>query len=155
MEPTRMESASLPAVSNPHPAPAAGQRPAPQPRPRTLPERHSVRAQVLAELNRLPEAYAMVEEVLAAHRQTIAQSGNAPGARRTLGEALRSAGVVYYNGGAYARACGAWDEALGVYRGLEREGKITGHDRAATLAEVKAASAAACNPPRKGIAGRL
>ena len=50
MEPTRMESASLPAVSNPHPAPAAGQRPAPQPRPRTLPERHSVRAQVLAAL---------------------------------------------------------------------------------------------------------
>jgi len=114
-----------------------------------------VRAQVLAELNRLPEAYAMVEEVLTAHRQTIAQSGNAPGARRTLGEALRSAGVVYYNGGAYAQACGAWDEALGVYRGLEREGKITGHDRTATLAEVKAASAAACNPPRRGIAGRL
>ena len=114
-----------------------------------------VRAQVLGELNRLPEAYAMLEEVLADHRQTIARSGNAPGARRTLGEALRSAGVVYYNSGAYARACAAWDEALGVYRGLEREGKITGHDRAATLAEVKVASAAACNPPRKGIAGRL
>lgn len=114
-----------------------------------------VRAQVLGQLNRLPEAYAMVEEVLGAHRQTVERSGNAPGARRTLGEALRSAGVVYYNGGAYARACAAWDEALGVYRGLEREGKITGHDRTATLAEIKAASAAACNPPRKGIAGRL
>lgn len=114
-----------------------------------------VRAQVLGELNRLPEAYAMVEEVLAAHRETIARSRNAPGARRTLGEALRSAGVVYYNGGAYPRACAAWAEAQGLYRSIEREGKLTGHDRTATLAEVNAASAAACNPPRRGIAGRL
>ena len=68
---------------------------------------------------------------------------------------LRSAGVVYYNGGAYPRACAAWAEAQGLYRSIEREGKLTGHDRTATLAEVNAASAAACNPPRKGIAGRL
>lgn len=114
-----------------------------------------VRAQVLGELNRLPEAYAMVEEVLAAHRQTVERSGNAPGARRTLGEALRSAGVVYYNAGAYPRACAAWAEGLSVYRSLEREGKVTGHDRTATLAEIKAANAAACNPPRRGIAGKL
>ncbi|RKN38293.1 GntR family transcriptional regulator [Streptomyces hoynatensis] len=50
MEPTRTEPASGPAVTAPGPAPAGRARPALPVRPRTLPERHSVRAQVLAAL---------------------------------------------------------------------------------------------------------
>jgi serine/threonine-protein kinase len=114
-----------------------------------------VRAGVLADLGRAAEAYAMVEEVLAAHRAVVAQSQNAPGARRSLGEALRSAGVVYYNGGQYPRACAAWSEARGLYTSLEREGKLTGHDRASTLKPVTDWSRQACDPPRRGIAGKL
>ena len=114
-----------------------------------------VRASVLADLGRLPEAFAMAEEVLHAHRQVTAQSGGAPGARRSLGEALRSAGGVYYNGGQYARACATWDEAAGLYASLEREGKLTGHDRSATLKQINDWRGAACDPPRKGIVGRL
>lgn len=114
-----------------------------------------VRAAVLADLGRATEAYAMVEEVLAAHRVVIAQSDNAPGPRRSLGEALRSAGAVYYNAGQYGRACAAWAEARGLYAGLEREGKLTGHDRSSTLKPVTDWSRQACDPPRKGIAGKL
>ncbi|MBL8554882.1 MAG: serine/threonine protein kinase [Phenylobacterium sp.] len=114
-----------------------------------------VRAAVLADLGRAAEAYAMVEEVLAAHRSVVAQSDNAPGPRRSLGEALRSAGAVYYNAGQYGRACAAWAEARGLYAGLEREGKLTGHDRSSTLKPVTDWSRQACDPPRKGIAGRL
>ena len=114
-----------------------------------------VRAMVLADLGRFPESFAMSEEIVAAHREIVRLSDNAPGPRRSMGATLKSVGAVYYNAGAYGRACGAWAEARGVYRALERDGKLTGHDRDKALVETEAWMAAACDPPRKGIAGRL
>ncbi|MBL8772350.1 MAG: protein kinase [Phenylobacterium sp.] len=114
-----------------------------------------VRAMVLSDLGRVAEGFAMSEEILAAHRDIVRLSDNAPGPRRSMAATMKSVGGVYYNGGAYPRACGAWGEARGVYRGLEREGKLTGHDREQALAQLETWMAKACNPPRRGIAGRL
>lgn len=114
-----------------------------------------VRAMVLADLSRFPESFAMSEEIVAAHREIVRRSDNAPGQRRSMAATLKSVGGVYYNGGAYAQACGAWDEARGVYRALDREGKLTGHDREQALKELETWMGAACNPPRRGIAGRV
>jgi len=114
-----------------------------------------VRAMVLADLRRFPESYAMASEVLAAHRQIVSQSDDAPGPRRSMASILKSVGGVYYNGGRYAQACSAWGEARGIYRDLDRQGKLTGHDRANTLKDITDWMAAACDPPRKGIAGTV
>jgi serine/threonine-protein kinase len=112
-----------------------------------------VRAQALAELGRYAEADAMGREVVAAHRQIVARSENSAGARRSMAATLKTVGGNYYNGGRYQLACGAWDEARGIYLGLERAGKLTGHDRAQALTELERWMAGACDPPRKGLAG--
>jgi serine/threonine-protein kinase len=112
-----------------------------------------VRAMVLADLKRFGESYAMADEVVAAHRQIVAQSDNAPGPRRSMAATLKSVGGVYYNGGEYGRACATWGEARGIYRDLEKAGKLTGHDRDAALGEMLGWMAGACNPPRPGLKG--
>ncbi len=114
-----------------------------------------VRAMVLADLRRFAESYAMADEVLAAHRQIVASSDNAAGPRRSMAATLKSIGGVYYNGGRYAQACVTWAQARGVYRDLDRAGKLTGHDRTNTLRGIDDWMAAACDPPRKGIAGEV
>ena len=114
-----------------------------------------VRAMVLDELGRYPEAYAMSAEVMDAHRQIVKASDNAPGPCRSMAATLKSVGGVYYNGGSYARACSTWADTRAIYLALEREGKLTGHDRTQALTGLEGWMAAACNPPRKGIAGRL
>ena len=68
---------------------------------------------------------------------------------------LKSVGGVYYNGGEYAPACANWGEARGIYRDLDREGKLTGHDRENPLKELNGWMTAACDPPRRGIAGTV
>jgi tetratricopeptide (TPR) repeat protein len=112
-----------------------------------------VRAMVLADLKRFGESYAMADEVVTAHRQIVAQSDNAPGPRRSMAATLKSVGGVYYNGGEYARACATWGEARGIYRDLERAGKLTGHDREAALGEMQRWMDGACDPPRRGLKG--
>jgi len=114
-----------------------------------------VRAMVLADLKRFGESYEMADEVLAAHRQIVAQSDNAPGVRRSMAATLKSVGGVYYNGGDYGRACTTWGEARGIYRDLDRAGKLTGHDREAALSEMQGWMTAACDPPRRGLKGPL
>jgi serine/threonine-protein kinase len=110
---------------------------------------------VLADLKRFRESYAMADEVVAAHRQIVARSDNAPGPRRSMAATLKSVGGVYYNGGEYGRACATWGEARGIYRDLERAGKLTGHDREAALGEMSIWMAGACDPPRAGLKGPL
>lgn len=114
-----------------------------------------VRAMVLADLKRFGESYAMADEVLVAHRQIVAQSDNAPGPRRSMAATLKSVGGVYYNGGQYGRACATWDEARGIYRDLDKAGKLTGHDREEALGEMLRWMAGACDPPRGGLKGPL
>jgi eukaryotic-like serine/threonine-protein kinase len=114
-----------------------------------------VRVMVLGDLGRYAEGYAMADEVLRAHRQIVALSDNAPGPRRSMAATVKVIGGVYYNGGRYAQACGHWNEALGIYRDLEREGRLTGHDRTQPMAELARWTAAACNPPRAGLKGRV
>ena len=114
-----------------------------------------VRLMVLGDLGRYAEGYAMADEVLAAHRQIVALSDNAPGPRRSMAATVKVIGGVYYNGGRYAQACTHWNEALGIYRDLAREGRLTGHDRTQSMTELARWTAAACHPPRAGINGRL
>ena len=114
-----------------------------------------VRAMVLADLKRFPESYAMADAVVAAHRQIVRQAEDAPGQRRSMAATLKSVGGVYYNGGDYGRACATWNEARGIYRDLDRAGKLTGHDRDQALAEMQRWMTAACDPPRQGLAGLI
>ncbi|MBU1374333.1 MAG: serine/threonine protein kinase [Alphaproteobacteria bacterium] len=114
-----------------------------------------VRAMVLADLKRFAESYAMADEVVAAHRQIVSQSDNAPGPRRSMAATLKSVGGVYYNGGRYPQACATWGEARGIYRDLEKAGKLTGHDRDQALGEMQRWMTAACDPPRRGLKGPL
>jgi serine/threonine-protein kinase len=114
-----------------------------------------VRAMVLADLKRFNEAYAMGDEVLAAHRQIVAASENAAGPRRSMAATIKSLGGVYYNGGRYADACGHWRDARDIYDGLAREGRLTGHDRQKALEEMMGWMARACDPPRRGLAGAV
>lgn len=114
-----------------------------------------VRVMVLGDLGRFAEAYAMADEVLAAHRQIVALADNAPGQRRSMAATVKVIGGVYYNGRRYAQACRLWNEALDIYRDLDREGRLTGHDRTQPMAELARWTAAACNPPRAGIKGRV
>ena len=48
-----------------------------------------------------------------------------------------------------------WGEARGIYRDLDRAGKLTGHDREAALGEMQRWMAGACDPPRRGLKGPL
>lgn len=114
-----------------------------------------VQGQILADLGRFPESYAIGEEGLAAHRRLVALAGNAPGARRTLAQARRTDGGNHYNGGDYAGACRIWAEALAIFEDLERRGELSESDRKNALAEMRDYSRRTCNPPRAGLGPSL
>lgn len=76
-----------------------------------------VQAQVLTDLGRHAEAFAISNEVVAAHRRMVALAGNTAGARRSMATALTTVGSNLYAGGARDRACSAWREALALLSG--------------------------------------
>ena len=114
-----------------------------------------VQAQVLADAGRLTESYAVSDGVIAAHRRLVALAGDAPGAVRNMASAIDTRGGNFYNGGAYARACEAWAEALGIYQGLEKRRVLSDFDRNNGLTPITKRFARTCNPPRAGLEGRL
>ena len=114
-----------------------------------------VHAQVLGDLGRFAESFAAGERVTAAHRQLVALAGDAPGARRSMGVALRTRGGNHYNGGDYAGACRIWFEALAMFTQLDREGQLTATDRSNGVPELKKLTASSCNPSRAGAGAEV
>lgn len=110
-----------------------------------------VQAQVLSDLNRFPESFAVGREVIAAHRQLVAQADDAAGARRSMAASLISVGAAHYNGADYASACAHWSEATGIFADLDRQGVLTGHDRGNTLPEAQTYLTRNCAPPHEGM----
>ncbi|HEX8641553.1 MAG TPA: protein kinase [Allosphingosinicella sp.] len=111
-----------------------------------------VQAQVLADLRHLRESYAVGAEVIAAHRRLVELAEGAPGAVRSMADAISTQGGNFYNGGDYARACAAWREAHGIYASLEARGSLSESHRASRsrLGDYLARS---CDngPPRPGL----
>lgn len=116
-----------------------------------------VQAQILADLGRYPESRAVGREVVAAHRQIVAQADGAAGARRSMATTLITLGSAHYNGGDYPAACAHWREAGAIFDDLQRQGVLTGHDRTKTWPQLRTLVGANCEngPPRAGTKGRL
>lgn len=110
-----------------------------------------VQAQILADLGRFPESYATGEEGLAAHRRMVALAGDAPGALRSMVQAMRTHAGNHYNGRDYAGACGIWRKMLEIFAGLERRGALTDTDRNNAMSETRDYLRRACDPPRAGL----
>ena len=110
-----------------------------------------VQAQVLADAGRLTESYAVSDDVMAANRRLVNLAGDAPGAIRNMASAFDTRGGNFYNGGEYARACEAWSEALGIYRGLDKRGVLSEFDRNNGLTAISKRMATTCNPPRAAL----
>jgi serine/threonine-protein kinase len=112
-----------------------------------------VQAQILTDLGRHQESFAVGDQVLAAHRRIVALAGNAAGARRSLAAAMRTTGGNHYNGRDYAGACALWRETLGLYRALERESSLSESDRKGSMAEMVDYVARDCDNggPRAGL----
>jgi serine/threonine-protein kinase len=110
-----------------------------------------VDAQILADLRRFPESYAIGQDVRATHRRLVQLAGNAPGALRSMAQALRTDGGNHYNGGDYAGACAIWRDASAIFADLDRRGALTAGDRSAAAAELRTLIRDGCNPPRRGL----
>ncbi|WP_309644807.1 serine/threonine-protein kinase, partial [Phenylobacterium sp.] len=109
-----------------------------------------VHAQVLGDLKRYPEAFALGDEVLAAHRAMVALAGEKPGARRSMVAAMQTLGGSHYNGGDYAGACALWREGLDIFLALDKRGELSAFDKDGGLVELKRLLTANCEngPPR-------
>jgi len=116
---------------------------------------NEVYAQILADMGDFAQSYSVGAEVIAAHRDLVRRAEGAPGARRSLAAALMTHGGNSYNGTQYRRACEAWIEARGIYRGLNQEGALGERDRNTSLAEAEDFVQRGCNPPRRGLGGDL
>jgi hypothetical protein len=110
-----------------------------------------VQAQILADLRRFPEAYAVGGQVRALHLALVEKAGGAAGATRSMAAARRTDGGNHYNGGDYAGACRIWRETLDLYAGLERRGQLTDMDRNNAVRELSDYVQRTCNPPRAGL----
>lgn len=107
-----------------------------------------VQAQILGDLGDYRESFAVGERMIAAHRTLVQRAGNAAGARRSLSQALRTAGGNHYNGRDYAGACRIWRESRDIMAALDREGVLSAYDRDNSYKEMKDYVARACDPPR-------
>ncbi len=116
-----------------------------------------LKAQILSDMNQFPASVAMSDEVIAAYRRLVVLGNNSPGKLRSLAVALTTRGGSFYNGGAYPQACGAWREALEVFTGLDRRGKLTDLDRKNGVANVQGYLKRSCGngAPRAGLGPKL
>jgi serine/threonine-protein kinase len=110
-----------------------------------------VQAQILADLGRYRESFAAGDEALAAHRRMVRLAGDAPGALRSMAQAMRTDGGNHYNGGDYAGACRIWSDTLAIFAQLDRRGALTDFDRKNSAAETRAYLHRACDPPRPAL----
>ncbi len=110
-----------------------------------------VQAQILADLRRFPESYAVGEQVRAMHVSLVEKAGGAAGAARSMAAARRTDGGNHYNGGDYAGACRIWRETLDLYAGLDRRGQLTDTDRGNAVRELTDYVQRTCNPPRAAL----
>lgn len=111
-----------------------------------------VYAQVLGDTGAYNESFAMTEEVVGIYRRLVELADGGAGARRGLAMVLRTGGGNFYNGGAYARACRSWREAITILETLDRQGALSQMDRNNSLAEMRTYTAQSCEggPPRAG-----
>jgi eukaryotic-like serine/threonine-protein kinase len=116
-----------------------------------------VQAQVLGDLHRYSESFAVTEDVVGVYRRLAELADGAPGARRGLAMMLRTGGGNYYNGGAYVRACTAWREARTILETLAAEDTLSPYDRNNSLIEMRDYVARSCEggPPRAGLGPEL
>jgi predicted Ser/Thr protein kinase len=114
-----------------------------------------VQAQVLGDLRRYQESFAVTEEVIGVYRRIAELGEGAPGARRALAMMLRTGGGNYYNGHAYVRACGAWREARTILEALAAEDSLSQYDRNNSLQEMRDYVARSCAPPHAGLGSEL
>ena len=114
-----------------------------------------VQAQILADLGRFPESYAVGEQGLAIHRRMVELAGNAPGATRSMVQAMRTHAGNHYNGRDYAGACAVWREMVTIFERLERDGALTEADRSNAMTETRGYIDRACNPPRGALGPSL
>jgi tetratricopeptide (TPR) repeat protein len=116
-----------------------------------------VQAQVFSDLHRSAEAYAIGDEVVAAHRRLVTLAGGAPGARRSMASALNTLGDNLYNGAQYQRACALWRESESLWLELASQRELSAYDQANGQKSIRQRLAANCEngPPRRGMAQRL
>lgn len=112
-----------------------------------------VQAQILMDLGRRAEAFAVNDVLMASYRRLVDMSGDAPGMRRSYSSALRSIGEVFYNGADYGRACTAWRESSALLDWLEAKGALTDTDRNNGRVRVRHLLKSACDggAPRPGM----
>lgn len=112
-----------------------------------------VKAQILGDVGRFSDSFAMVDAVIAAHERMVALAGDAAGAKRSMSAALNTGGGNFYNGGDYARACASWRRAMAILEELDRMGSLTDYDRKNSQVEIAGYLARACEggPPRQGL----
>ncbi|MFC7499610.1 protein kinase [Enterovirga sp. GCM10030262] len=111
-----------------------------------------VQAQVLGDLGRFRESYAVSDQVIDAHRRLVELAEDAPGAVRSMADAITTRGGNFYNGGDYAQACGAWREAAAIYGRLDKSGNLSEFHKT-SLADLRNYLAKSCEngPPRAGL----
>ena len=114
-----------------------------------------VHAQILADLGRFPESWRIGEEARGAYRAMVERAGNAPGALRSMAQALRTDGTNHYNGGDYAGACRLWRQSHAIFAGLQRRGVLTDSDRDNAMTELGDYVARTCTPPRQARGASL
>jgi eukaryotic-like serine/threonine-protein kinase len=114
-----------------------------------------VQAQILTDLRRFPEAYAVGDQVRDVHLELVRRAENAPGAVRSMAAARRTAAGNHYNGGDYPGACRIWRETLDLYAGLARRGALTDTDRTNAMRETADYISRACSPPRAGLGPQI
>jgi hypothetical protein len=85
----------------------------------------------------------------------VALAGDAPGALRSMVQAMRTHAGNHYNGQDYAGACRVWSEMMGIFAGLEQRGALTDADRGKAMTETRDYLRRACDPPRAGLGPSL
>lgn len=116
-----------------------------------------VYAQVLADLKRFPESYAMGDQVQAAQERLVRLAGNAPGALRSMATTLSTTGGNHYNGTDFAGACRVWRQSLGIFEALERRRELAETDRKNGMAELRHYLTSSCEngPPHAGMGSKM
>ena len=115
----------------------------------------SLEAQILADLGRFRESFAVGDESVAITRRMAEIAGKSPGAMRNIVSGLSTYGGNAYNGRDFFRACKAWSEAYGILAALDRKKQLSEFDRAGEFKTLTEFLAKNCNPPRAGMGPKV
>lgn len=117
----------------------------------------SLEAQIMGDLGRFAESFAISDEVVAINRQMMRLADNAPGAMRNMASALSTRGGNFYNGKGYAKACAAWREGYDILARLDKSGDLSEYDRNGEMTYLKGYLQKNCEngPARAGMGPKM